>query len=263
MSKQEFLEILHDYLKKDFSNDEVNDIIRDYEEYFVDGIIEGKSDMEIISQLGSPKTIAEEFVSQIKGDVNEADEEQIVNKRVLNSKINDAKRKTERGIKNLWKKLSDFFKKAPEKLTELLTLNIEKDGRRFTGSISRGLVLSALVILSLFMLIPFGSVVGFIFVTLTGLVTSAFTSVIMLPFVFKFIGIIPETWLAFIFTYVAFIGFQIIAWQIIFFVVKFVRDLIKKYIHWIKTRGIYIRASKKKEIQYKTVDLSKGGEDHE
>lgn len=98
LSKQEFLEILRDYLKKDFSDDEVNDIIRDYEEYFVDGIIEGKSDMEIISQLGSPKTISEEFVSQIKGDKISEDNDQIVNKRVLNSKINDAKHKTGRGI---------------------------------------------------------------------------------------------------------------------------------------------------------------------
>lgn len=43
MKKEDFLEILRDYLKKDFSEDEVMDILRDYEEYFVDGIIEGKS----------------------------------------------------------------------------------------------------------------------------------------------------------------------------------------------------------------------------
>ncbi|RRH08087.1 DUF1700 domain-containing protein, partial [Clostridioides difficile] len=54
LNKTEFLEILKDYLKKDFSESEVNDILRDYEEYFVDGLIEGKSDMEIIASLGSP-----------------------------------------------------------------------------------------------------------------------------------------------------------------------------------------------------------------
>ena len=43
MKKEDFLEILRDYLKKGFSEDEVMDILRDYEEYFVDGIIEGKS----------------------------------------------------------------------------------------------------------------------------------------------------------------------------------------------------------------------------
>ena len=65
LNKNEFLEILKDYLRKDFSDDEVNDILRDYEEYFVDGLIEGKSDMEIISALGSPKAIAKELISQV------------------------------------------------------------------------------------------------------------------------------------------------------------------------------------------------------
>ena len=55
MKKEDFLEILKDYLKKGFSEDEVTDILRDYEEYFVDGIIEGKSEIDIIQSLGSPK----------------------------------------------------------------------------------------------------------------------------------------------------------------------------------------------------------------
>ena len=64
MKKEDFLEILRDYLKKGFSEDEVMDILRDYEEYFVDGIIEGKSEIEIISSLGSPKEIANELLSE-------------------------------------------------------------------------------------------------------------------------------------------------------------------------------------------------------
>jgi hypothetical protein len=263
LSKQEFLEILRDYLKKDFSDDEVNDIIRDYEEYFVDGIIEGKSDMEIISQLGSPKTISEEFVSQIKGDKISEDNDQIVNKRVLNSKISDAKHKTGRGIKQIGTKISDFFKKSQKWFTELLTLNIEKERKRNSGGISRALVFSTLIILTMFMLLPFGSLILFILSTLAGLVASAITSIIMIPFVFKFIGIIPDTWLVFVFGYVAFVGFQILAWQIVLFVVTFSKGLVRKYIHWIKTRGIYIRASKKKDIRYKSVDLSKGDGERE
>ena len=63
MKKEDFLEILRDYLKKGFSEDEVMDILRDYEEYFVDGIIEGKSEIEIIQSLGSPKEIANELLA--------------------------------------------------------------------------------------------------------------------------------------------------------------------------------------------------------
>ena len=62
MKKEDFLEILKDYLKKGFSEDEIIDILRDYEEYFIDGAIEGKSEIEIISSLGSPKEIANELL---------------------------------------------------------------------------------------------------------------------------------------------------------------------------------------------------------
>ena len=64
LKKEDFLEILRDYLKKGFSEDEVMDILRDYEEYFVDGIIEGKSEIEIIQSLGSPKEIANELLAE-------------------------------------------------------------------------------------------------------------------------------------------------------------------------------------------------------
>ena len=43
LNKREFLEILKDYLSNHFSDDEVNDILRDYEEYFIDGEIAQKS----------------------------------------------------------------------------------------------------------------------------------------------------------------------------------------------------------------------------
>lgn len=55
MKKEDFLEILRDYLKKGFSEDEVMDILRDYEEYFVDGIIEGKSENRNNSIIGFTK----------------------------------------------------------------------------------------------------------------------------------------------------------------------------------------------------------------
>ncbi|MDU0298588.1 DUF1700 domain-containing protein, partial [Paraclostridium sp. MRS3W1] len=66
MNKREFLEILKDYLSNHFSDDEVNDILRDYEEYFIDGEIEGKSDLQIIESLGSPKSIVRDLVGEMK-----------------------------------------------------------------------------------------------------------------------------------------------------------------------------------------------------
>ena len=60
LNRKEFLDILRDYLKKDFSEDQISDIIRDYEEYFINGKLDGKSESEIIFELGSPKKIVEE-----------------------------------------------------------------------------------------------------------------------------------------------------------------------------------------------------------
>ncbi len=48
MTKNDFLDILRDYLKGAFSELEINDILRDYEEFFLNGELQGKSDEEII-----------------------------------------------------------------------------------------------------------------------------------------------------------------------------------------------------------------------
>ena len=95
MNRKEFLDILRDYLKKYFSENELNDIIRDYEEYFVDGEIEGKSDLETIAALGSPKSIANDLISQMKDKDN-----------------NDKKDKIEKIYINLKKKQKKYFLKV-------------------------------------------------------------------------------------------------------------------------------------------------------
>ena len=66
MEKEEFLDILRDYLEKDFSITEIEDILRDYKEYFIDEVIEGKTEQDIISSLGSPKSIAKELIEENK-----------------------------------------------------------------------------------------------------------------------------------------------------------------------------------------------------
>ena len=67
MTKNDFLDILRDYLKGAFSELEINDILRDYEEFFLNGELQGKSDEEIIKTLGSPKSIAKELTEEMKG----------------------------------------------------------------------------------------------------------------------------------------------------------------------------------------------------
>ncbi|WP_101772586.1 DUF1700 domain-containing protein [Peptostreptococcus faecalis] len=65
MNKRLFMDDLSYFLRlaySDISPDEVDDILRDYEEYFMDGFKEGKNDDEITESLGDPKKIVDEMI---------------------------------------------------------------------------------------------------------------------------------------------------------------------------------------------------------
>ena len=64
MNKKEYLEILSDYLKQYFNLEQQQEILRDMEEYFFDGVSSGKSEWELIQGLGSPKQLAQELKEQ-------------------------------------------------------------------------------------------------------------------------------------------------------------------------------------------------------
>ncbi|MFM7680230.1 MAG: DUF1700 domain-containing protein, partial [Roseiflexaceae bacterium] len=62
MTKQQFLA----ELTKELDNlpaDERRDIVRDYEEYFVDAELAGRSDAEVITTLGQPAQIAKQLMA--------------------------------------------------------------------------------------------------------------------------------------------------------------------------------------------------------
>lgn len=60
MNKETFLTQLHAFLKKIPTN-ERQDILQDYEEYFTIGLLDGKSEEQIATSLGSPKTLGKEL----------------------------------------------------------------------------------------------------------------------------------------------------------------------------------------------------------
>lgn len=65
MNKNEFIYNLKLNLEKAYKNidkHEINEIIRDYEEYFMEGINEGKSEKELVSSLGEPRKIVDEMI---------------------------------------------------------------------------------------------------------------------------------------------------------------------------------------------------------
>lgn len=298
LNKTEFLEILKDYLKKDFSESEVNDILRDYEEYFVDGLIEGKSDMEIIASLGSPKSIAKELILQTKE--KNAQEEKLINTDVLNDKFSKFKSEMKKGyfilkdeakgkynkskenidgkimntdilngkfdkfksnMKKDYSTLKDEAKekynKSKENINDKLTPSIQEG----VGGLSRQVIKVLLVILSLFLIVPAFAFVCAIISVAIALVCSLIAFVILIPFVIKFITIVPDVTMFCIFATIAFVGLEILAWQILLFIIKLGKQLLDNYVHWIKRKNIYIRANEKMEKRNKDIlreeDLNK------
>lgn len=245
LNKTEFLEILKDYLKKDFSESEVNDILRDYEEYFVDGLIEGKSDMEIIASLGSPKSIAKELILQTKE--KNIEEEKIINTDVLNDKFSKFKSDMKKGYSVLKDEAKEKYNKSKENINDKLTPSIEEG----VGGLSRQVIKVLLVVLSLFLIVPAFAFICAVISVAIGLVCTLIAFVISIPFVIKFISMVPDVTMFCIFATIGFIGLEILAWQILLFVIKLGKQLLGSYINWIKRKNIYINANEKMERRSK------------
>lgn len=218
MKKEDFLEILKDYLKKGFSEDEIMDILRDYEEYFVDGIIEGKSEMEIIQSLGSPKEIANDLLAQS----NIKNESKIKGK--AESIYIEAKGKVKSGLNKFKVNLNDKEHVKSRKKIKLLQLLIT------------------------ILLFPFAfgialATVGAGF----GLIGSLILAVVGTPFAVSLTNVMPEVKMVIFFACIAYIGFEILIWQLFIAVVKLEKKAIKVYTRWIRTNQLYIDGSIKKE----------------
>lgn len=62
MNKTEFLNVLHNHLSK-ISQADRTDILYDYEEHFSIGLEQGKTEEEIVKDLGDPRIIAKQFTA--------------------------------------------------------------------------------------------------------------------------------------------------------------------------------------------------------
>lgn len=218
MKKEDFLEILKDYLKKGFSEDEVIDILRDYEEYFIDGAIEGKSEIEIISSLGSPKEIANELLSES----NIKNESKIKGK--AESFFIDIKGKFKLGLNKLKVNLNDIEHVKSRKKIKFLQI--------------------------LFNIISLPFVFAILCSTIgigVGLLVSLIGLVIGTPFAISLANLIPELKMVIIFGFIAYIGFEILIWQLFIAVISLEKKVFRRYKTWLETNQLYIDASKKKE----------------
>lgn len=64
MNKLEYLRTLENALHTRLSQREVNDVIRDYAEYFAEGARQGKTDEEMAANLGDPIEVARQVIAE-------------------------------------------------------------------------------------------------------------------------------------------------------------------------------------------------------
>lgn len=221
MRKDDFLEILKDYLKNSFSEDEIMDIVRDYEEYFIDGAIEGKSDIEIISALGSPKEIAAALLAESN-----------TNNKNNNSKIKSKVDSAYIALKSKSKSVLNKFK------VNLNDENHVKSRKR----------ISFMQILLTIVLIPFVFAIGTATISFgVGLVGSIFAAIVGTPFAMSLTSVMPEVKTVVVFGFIAYIGLEILLWQLFIAILNLEKRAVKIYLTWIKTNQLYINGSIKKE----------------
>lgn len=225
MNKIEFLDILRDYLKGTFSQLEINDILRDYEEFFLNGELQGKSDEEIIRGLGSPKSIAQELIEEMKGQSPKVEN----NSGEVFDKVN-------KEAKRAWKTAKVTGRKAGSKAKEFLDSNSIINGNLSSAAIKLILGLMTVTIVILAMPVIFTmvgsllSLVGMSIANFIGYLGAAVLCGVNLSMgVFGFFACITWT------------GFLILGWLLYNLAYKGLKYLWVKYISWVKTRKMYIR----------------------
>jgi len=231
MTKNDFLDILRDYLKGTFSELEINDILRDYEEFFLNGELQGKRDEEIIKSLGSPKSIANELIEEMKGQ-----------RKTTGNTNNEFKDGLSKGAKNLWKNVKRQCKKVGNKTKEFLDSNSV-----INGKISSAGVKLIIVVISVMLFFPALAIAMTMIFSGLGLVGASIAN---------FIGYLGAAFLCGInismgvfgfFACIAWTGFIILGWTVYCLVYKGLKYLVVQYISWVKTRNMYVRVKNEQE----------------
>lgn len=238
MNRKDFLEILRDYLKGTFNEMEINDILRDYEEFFLNGELEGKSDEEIIKTLGSPKLIARELIDEMKGPGN-----------VGANNNGEFKEKLNNGARKVWVGVKSTSKKAGEKSKEFLD-----SSSIVHGNMSGTLIKIIMIILTCILIIPAFFVVTSMFAGGVSLVFASLGNFLGFVVSALFLGININLGLFGLFLCITWLGFNILFWLLYCLIFKGLKHLTVEYISWIKNRNMYVRVKEKYEERKENED---------
>ena len=134
MTKESYLQSLENLLKKHLSKSEIDDILRDYGEYFDDGRRQNKTDTEISAKLGDPEIIAQQFIEEIGNENNKESK-----KEMIDQVLHNMKEGTEKAFTTLKKETSKTFHTASDKMNFARKANSEKQNHfSISNNITKG-----------------------------------------------------------------------------------------------------------------------------
>ena len=248
MNKFEYLDMLKDYLLKAYSEEESLEIIRDYEEYFLNGKLDGKTDEELILELGSPKKILEElsnidtsknrdknhkFFYKIKEKVDNF-VDNFIEKNILtrsNNKINSLK---------IYLAVIGFMVLFLLGLgtNKLATFTSVLIGSIFFIKFRSYFILGALTsILLIFLCVALLLWLALVFITILGVLVA----ILLTPYTINGLAFLSMNVLWIIFPILLAFGLFIMMSIIIKYYSLFLYKSILYYVNWIKIKLIYLR----------------------
>lgn len=223
MTKESYLQALENLLKKHLSKSEINDILRDYGEYFDDGRRQNKTDTEISAKLGDPEIIAQQFIEELGADNKESKTEKI--DQVLHS----VKEGTEKAFTTLKKETTKTFHHASDKMTSVC----QSENRSFikNGTSTIFSIIKSIFVFCIFAFLQFfftifvygsclGAAVFFVGCGIAGIFCLGF-SLIFLPQLLS---------LAIIFASVAMLALALLIVLFTIFLLKWNIQLVKNYL---------------------------------
>lgn len=220
MTKVEYLDMLKDYLMKYYSDEEIFEILRDYEEYFLNGKLDGKSEDEIILELGSPKKIVKDLV-----------EEDGVKKESFFSRWRD---KFYSWYDNR------FFERVQKNGNSLVneTGKAVKNNKSTISFIFTNIILIVLhfIVFSVVMTLA-GFLISMVMLTVVGVVSA----ILLTPITINGLGFLSMSNAWIIFPILLAIGLFIIMSILIYYFGKFLYKFILEYINWVKVQMMYKR----------------------
>ncbi len=135
MNKLEYLDKLETLLlRARLPKSEIDDILRDYAEYFEEGHRQGQSDSEISAKLGSPETVARQLIENSEEEQRRRKEE---SRRQAMEAAAQRKEQLRQKMQETGEGVGRAWKKGKESLKEALTL--EEAGTPRKGGLWAGL----------------------------------------------------------------------------------------------------------------------------